>query len=63
MNIKIKYSIALKLYSSLGADGFIKHFDTLYNFDLYSLSNAWLNSNDYICKLKGTKGDIILVWV
>ena len=62
MKIKIKYSTALKLHNALGSDGFIKHFNDLFNLDLYSMSNAWIESNEYICKMRGVKGDIILVW-
>ncbi|WP_209121485.1 hypothetical protein [Alkalihalobacillus sp. BA299] len=32
------------------------------NRNLYSVSTPWIDDNSYICKARGTKGDLIIGW-
>lgn len=40
----------------------IELFENITNFNLYSISEDWRNSDKYILKLKGTSGDVVVSW-
>lgn len=48
-----------------GWDSFLNQFQQEYeSYNLYSCSTYWFDANDpsYICKFRGTHGDIIVGW-
>ncbi|MCM3387287.1 hypothetical protein M3649_03960 [Ureibacillus chungkukjangi] len=62
MNVTMEYSEAIDLYNILGIDGLMNFFEERYNFKFFYISTAWIDSNNYICKLKGERGDLIIIW-
>lgn len=62
MNVSMEYSEAIDLYNILGIEGLMNFFEERYSFNFYSISTAWIDSSNYICKLKGAKGDLIVCW-
>jgi hypothetical protein len=63
MNIIMNYDYAKSIVMSKGWDEFFNMIKEQYKeFGLYTCSLAWFDSDEYICKFKGTKGDIIIEW-
>ncbi len=60
----MSFEDANQLVNQVGLDGFMKQFEEKYGYNFYSISNYWYNANDknFACKIKGTKGDIIISW-
>lgn len=52
-----------KLVEVLDWDGFLEHIQSKYkHLDLYACSKDWYHSKRYICKFRGTFGDLIIQW-
>lgn len=63
MDIEMNYDEALDIIKREGEDGFFNHIDKMYpEFRLFKMSTDWIESQDYICKFKGGRGDIIINW-
>ena len=53
---------AKEIVKEKGFDGFMGYFEEEYNYNFYSCSTYWEDDSKYICKLKGSKGDLIVGW-
>ena len=63
MSIKLDYLNAVQFVNINGWDKFLEMFKEKYpQFELYSCSISWLYDEDYICKIKGIYGDLIINW-
>lgn len=62
MNIKMPYELSVNMVRELGIDKFIEMLEGVHGFNFFSCSIAWLEDSSFICKLKGTKGDLIIEW-
>ena len=59
----MSYKVAKAIYDLSGPDALLNVFQFRFpNLDLYSLSDGWLENSQYICKAKGSKGDLIVTW-
>lgn len=47
---------------TIGWDGFVHSIEQRFNYGFFSCSQDWYHSSKYICKLKGSRGDIIIGW-
>lgn len=59
MNFKLNYETLCKLTN----EEIMSLFETLTKFGLYSMSTGWRSNREYILKMKGSKGDIIVSWI
>lgn len=59
MNLKLNYETLCKLTN----EEIMSLFETLTKFNLYSMSTDWRNDREYILKMKGGLGDIIISWI
>lgn len=59
MNFKLNYETLCKLTN----EEIMSLFETLTKFNLYSMSTGWRSNREYILKMKGSKGDIIVSWI
>lgn len=59
MNLKLNYETLCKLTN----EEIMSLFETLTKFNLYSMSTDWRNDREYILKMKGRLGDIIISWI
>lgn len=63
MCILMNYDYAVSIVDSQGWEGFFEYLQNLYpDFHLYQVSKAWYEDDQYICKAKGGKGDVIIDW-
>lgn len=63
MEIKMDIKTARKLVDALDWDGFIAHFKNTYDeLDLYRCGTSWYGNSKYICKIRGTRGDLLITW-
>ena len=59
----MNYYEATKYVEDNGWDSFLELLQQEYpNYRLYSVSTSWHKDNQYICKAKGTLGDVIIGW-
>ena len=59
MDFKLNYETMLKLTNNEIMD----LFEQLTNFNLFSMNISWRKSREYILKLKGQKGDVVITWI
>jgi len=62
MDILMNYETAKELVNSIGWDGFMQKMNDKYGRNFYSISKDWYENKQYICKLKGARGDLIINW-
>lgn len=63
MNILMNYDYAQSIVISKGWDAFLELLQNMYKeFNLYTCSKYWFEDDEYICKAKGTYGDLIINW-
>lgn len=63
MEIIMNYRYAKSIVEEDGWDEFFDFISNSYKeFVLYQCSWAWFESDEYICKFKGEKGDLIIRW-
>lgn len=62
MDLFMDYTSAKTLVKVLGVEGFVKHLEKEYGYHFFSCSTAWLDDSKYICKLKGSHGDLVIGW-
>jgi len=63
MDILMNYDYAVNIVNSQGWDAFFKMLQEMFkDFKLYTVSMSWYESDEYICKAKGTKGDVVVYW-
>ena len=59
----MSYKVAKAIYDLSGPDAILNVLQLRFpNLGLYSLSLGWLENPKYICKGKGSKGDLIVSW-
>lgn len=59
----MSYKVAKAIYDLSGPDALLNVLQLRFpNLGLYSLSGSWLENPKYICKAKGSKGDLIVTW-
>jgi hypothetical protein len=57
------YDEAKKMVEGKGFHSFLVNFQTKYpSYKLYSTSTRWIKDSQYICKLKGARGDLVIGW-
>lgn len=63
MDIILNHSEAKNKVREFGWDAFLKDFQDEYKeYDLYACSTYWENDHSYICKVRGSHGDLIIGW-
>lgn len=62
MEKKIGYQFVKDLVDKMGWNGFVNYFEEQYGFDFYTCSKDWYKNKEYVCKLKGAKGDLLLIF-
>lgn len=62
MNLTFNYNLLLTIYNAIGAEGLLQLFNSIYGNNFYSISEDWIYNSEYICKLKGENGDLIISW-
>lgn len=63
MDYSMNYEEAIKLVREQGFQGVIDKFNEEFpGYDLYSCSTSWEDSDEYILKLRGTTGDVVVGW-
>ncbi len=61
--IVMRRSDALDKVNELGISGFLSVLSFRYpELALFSISTSWLWKPQYICKAKGSAGDLIITW-
>lgn len=64
MNVKIDYKATKKIVDKLGIEALLNFAMISYpELELYSISEDWLDSEQYICKCRGIYGDLIIEWI
>lgn len=65
MDITLHYDYLKKIVDNSGFEGLVDEFEKTYNFDFYSVSTDWYDhkTKDFVCKLKGTKGDVVITLI
>lgn len=59
----MKHDEAVKNVDEKGWDGFLEDLqDEFKEHDLYAVSQSWYESDEYICKARGERGDVIIGW-
>ena len=63
MDLVFDYQFLKNLHEMLGEKKFFELFEKTYpDFELYYCSKDWICSDEYILKLKGENGDIVISW-
>jgi hypothetical protein len=63
MELTMNYDYAQSIVLSQGWEEFFNMICEQYKeLKLYQCSKAWFDNDEYICKFKGTKGDLIISW-
>lgn len=63
MDILMNYDYAVNIVDSKGWDAFLKMLQERFKaFDLYCVSVDWYTDDQYICKARGTRGDVVVYW-
>lgn len=63
MDFVMSYEVAKALYNRLGSNGFLRILQLRFpNLGLYTFSSSWIEDRHYICKAKGTTGDLVVSW-
>ena len=61
MSVNGNHEIFSMIVECFGWEGLLDHLSSLYPaFSLYSVSQDWLQNKSYVCKAKGTGGDIVV---
>lgn len=64
MTIKMGWTECCRIVELAGRDAFLKKLQELFpELELYKFSLSWLESKEFICKAKGTSGDLIIQWI
>lgn len=59
----MEFDEAKRLVDKYGWNGFLSYFkDKFPDRSLYACSQYWYEDRKYICKMRGTRGDIIIGW-
>lgn len=56
------YEETKQLWREVGFDGLVALLDEQYKRSFYSCSIHWIDNPQYILKLKGGKGDLVVGW-
>lgn len=63
MDVRMDHEKTKLIVDEKGWSGFIEHVNGYFvNYELYSCSQDWYDNSEYICKLRGTNGDVIIGW-
>lgn len=63
MDIKMMYILLKNIYLELGEENFFNIFDKSFpDYNLYDMSQDWVENKKYILKFKGIYGDLIIKW-
>lgn len=63
MEIFMDYDDAIDIVNQNGMKYFFEYISDQYeDLDLYTMSIDWTKSKQYICKFKGTSGDLLISW-
>lgn len=61
MEIRANYDHFSVLVKNFGWNGLLEHLNNVIpSFNLYSVSQDWLENRKYICKARGARGDLII---
>lgn len=64
IDIITDYQVNRNLAITYGLDAFMEYFNGIYpQYGFYSCSSHWIEDEKYICKLKGTGGDLVIGWI
>lgn len=63
MNLTMTRKHIKQLVDVYGWSGFLQILNEFYSgFNFYTVSKAWYDDKNYICKAKGQHGDLIINW-
>jgi hypothetical protein len=63
MEITMNYDCAYNIVLSKGWNEFLEILKKRYvKYELYCCSTAWFTNDKYVCKVRGTYGDLIIKW-
>lgn len=63
LDLILSHDTAKQSVKENGWDSFLEDFQKEYeSYNLYSCSTYWLDDPHYICKFRGTRGDIVVGW-
>lgn len=58
----LDHNEACKIVDNEGFEGFTRKMEDKYNYKFFSCSTHWKENKKYICKLKGSLGDLVIGW-
>jgi hypothetical protein len=59
----MNYDYAVSIVDSKGWEAFLKLLQYRFKgFNLYCVSTTWYEDDQYICKARGTRGDVVVYW-
>jgi hypothetical protein len=59
----MNYDYAVSIVDSQGWDEFLQILQKRFKvFNLYCVSQDWYWDDQYICKARGTRGDVVVYW-
>jgi hypothetical protein len=53
---------ATKKVDEVGIEGFMNDLEEEYEYNFFSISTHWVDNPRYICKAKGSDGDVVIGW-
>jgi hypothetical protein len=63
MDILMNYDYAVMIVDSKGWEAFFQLLKNMYpSYHLYQVSKDWYEDDQYICKAKGARGDVVIGW-
>lgn len=63
MTLKLNHKHLSSIVEHFGWDGLIEHLDNVHpNLGIYSVSQDWIEDSKYICKAKGSFGDLVIIF-
>lgn len=62
MDVIMEYEDGKAIVDVWGWEGFVNYFEDQFNYRFFTCSQYWYDDSQYICKMKGANGDIIIGW-
>lgn len=63
MILTLNYGYAIGIVDLEGIEQFLGYIQDIFpTLELFKISTDWMEDSRFICKVKGTKGDVIIEW-
>lgn len=59
----MNYKDAKTIVKEFGFEGFVEKLEREFGYDFFGCSTYWYDDSKFICKMKGSRGDIIIGWL